>query len=165
MAPVAEPLDEEFSDIDEKGPFAEGIRPMTEPPRMLDTNIRSDAVPSPFGRTTQFFEHFDESGICTSAIVASETRYGAPKKASPRLTEPIEETRASMNLLPDVDAASLACGIMRSETERQGKPICCGDLLIAAYVRSLGLTLDIDYCERSRADGLKIENWLEEEVG
>lgn len=159
-----EPLDEEFSDFDD-GAVVEGVRPRTEPPHMLDTNILSDARQNPFARTTQLIEHFEESAICASAIAASEMHDGASKKGSFRLIDRIERTLAWMNVLPDDGKASRAYGIIRSENERQGKPICCGDLLITAHTRSLGLTLVTNGREFSRLDGLKIEHFLQEEAG
>jgi len=132
---------------------------------MLDTNILSDAIRNPFGRTTRYVERFEESAICTSAIVASEMRYGARKKGSPRLIERVEQTLAWVNVLPYDDAASHAYGIIRGELERQGKPIGWGDLFIAAHARSLDLTLVTNNVrEFSRVEGLQIENWLEEEA-
>jgi tRNA(fMet)-specific endonuclease VapC len=133
---------------------------------MLDTNILSDAIRNPFGRTRRYIDHFDERAICTSAIVASEMRYGARKKGSARLIERIELTLEWVNVLPYDDEASRTYGIIRSELEKQGRPIGWGDLFIAAHAKSLGLTLVTNNVrEFSRVDGLKIENWLEEEAG
>jgi PIN domain len=88
--------------------------------------------------------------------------YGASKTF--RLIELIEQTLGRMKVLPD-DEASRAYGIPRSENERHGKPISCGDLLIAAHAKSLGLTLVAKGREFSRVDGLRIEHFLEEEAG
>ena len=53
---------------------------------LLDTNIVSDLVRDPQGRVTQRIRKVGEAQVCTSIIVAAELRYGAPKRASPRLT-------------------------------------------------------------------------------
>ena len=53
---------------------------------LLDTNIVSDLVRNPQGRVTQRIREVGEAQACTSIIVAAELRYGATKKASPRLT-------------------------------------------------------------------------------
>ena len=53
---------------------------------LLDTNIVSDLVRNPQGRVTQRIREVGEAQVCTSIVVAAELRYGAAKKASPRLT-------------------------------------------------------------------------------
>jgi tRNA(fMet)-specific endonuclease VapC len=133
------------------------------PAYMLDTNILSDAIRNPFGRAQTYIRHFDKSAICTSAIVASEMRYGAQKKGSSRLVERVEQLLNWIAVLPYDDAASQAYGMVRADLERRGLPIGWGDLFIAAHARSLDLTLVTNNLrEFSRVDGLKVENWLEE---
>jgi tRNA(fMet)-specific endonuclease VapC len=136
-----------------------------EPVYMLDTNILSDAIRNPFGKTLRYIQRFEASAICTSAIVASEMRYGAHKKGSVRLTERVEATLSRLSVLPYDNEASRLYGVIRSELERQGKSIGWADLFIAAHARSLDLTLVTNNVrEFTRVDGLKVENWLEEET-
>ena len=60
----------------------------------------------------------------------------------------------------DTDAA-LVYGIIRANLEKIGTPIGSLDTLIAAHVKSLGLTLVTNNeKEFSRVEGLKIENWV-----
>ncbi|TMJ93698.1 MAG: type II toxin-antitoxin system VapC family toxin, partial [Alphaproteobacteria bacterium] len=57
---------------------------------MLDTNIVSDLVRHPHGRSADRIAEVGEQHICTSIIVAAELRYGAAKKGSSRLTAQLE---------------------------------------------------------------------------
>lgn len=130
---------------------------------MLDTNILSDAIRNPFGRTKDYIARFDENVICTSAIVASEMRYGACKKGSARLVERVEQALSWLTVLPYDDKAAHAYARIRSDLEQKGQTIGLGDLFIAAHARSLDLILVTNNVrEFSRVDGLKVENWLEE---
>jgi tRNA(fMet)-specific endonuclease VapC len=132
---------------------------------LLDTNILSDAIRNPFGRAQTYIRRFDKSAICTSAIVASEMRYGARKKASDRLIQRVEQLLGWISVLPYDDAASRSFSIIRTDLERRGLPIGWGDLFIAAHARSLDLTLVTNNArEFSRVEGLKVENWLEDDA-
>lgn len=129
---------------------------------MLDTNILSDAIRNPFGRTKDYMARFDENVICTSAIAASEMRYGAVNKGSVRLVERVELALSWLTVRPYDDEAAHAYGRIRSDLERKGQPIGLGDLFIAAHAKSLNLTLVTNNIrEFSRVEGLKVENWLE----
>ncbi len=57
---------------------------------LLDTNIVSDLVRRPQGRTAQRIREVGEAQVCTSIIVAAELRYGAAKRATPRLAAQLE---------------------------------------------------------------------------
>ena len=56
------------------------------PKFLLDTNIISDLIRNPVGRVFIRLAQIAPEAICTSAIVASELRYGAKLKASARLS-------------------------------------------------------------------------------
>ncbi|MDB5526855.1 MAG: Ribonuclease VapC2 [Rhizobium sp.] len=137
---------------------------MTGPVYMLDTNIISEALRNPFGRLKDHVARFDDGLISTSAIVASEMRYGAGKKGSARLIERVEAILNRIEVLPYDDKASRHFGEIRAELERRGQPIGWGDFFIAAHARSLDLTLITNNVrEFSRVPGLNVENWLEPE--
>jgi tRNA(fMet)-specific endonuclease VapC len=132
---------------------------------MLDTNILSDAIKDPFGRTKRYMERFNEGIICISAIVASEMRYGIRKKGSARLTERVEQVLSRIPVLPYDDQASRSYGMLRNELEQKGQPIGWADLFIAAHALSLGLTLVTNNVrEFSRVESLKIEDWLADAI-
>ena len=129
---------------------------------LLDTNIISEALRNPFGPLQNRVANFDEGLIATSAIVASEMRYGARKKGSARLIERVEDILVRVEVLPYDELASHHFADIRAGLEKQGRQIGWGDYFIAAHARSLNLTLVTDNIrEFSRVGGLKIENWIE----
>ncbi len=130
-------------------------------PYLLDTNIVSDLVRHPQGRVTQRIREVGENQVCTSIIVAAELRYGAAKKASPRLSAQLEAVLGALEVLPLKAPADAAYGLLRSRLERAGQPIGGNDLLIAAQAMALGHVIVTDNeREFARIDDLPWENWL-----
>jgi len=128
---------------------------------LLDTNILSHLMKNPRGPVMRRITTFGEEAICTSIIVASELRYGADKKGSPKLPAKVEEILENIEVLPlDIDA-DLHYGSIRSYLENRGEVIGPNDMLIAAHARSLGLILVTDNTrEYERVPDLTVENWL-----
>ena len=56
---------------------------------MLDTNIISDLIRNPQGRTAKQIAKVGEDNVCTSIIVAAELRYGCAKSGSKRLLKAV----------------------------------------------------------------------------
>jgi tRNA(fMet)-specific endonuclease VapC len=130
---------------------------------LLDTNIVSDLVRHPHGRIADHISAVGEDEICTSIIVASELRFGAAKKSSPRLTAQLDAVLGAMEVVALEAPADATYGAIRAALERTGQPIGANDLLIAAHATALDLTLVTDNeREFSRIDNLRIENWLRE---
>jgi tRNA(fMet)-specific endonuclease VapC len=128
---------------------------------LRDTNIVSALVREPQGQVTRQIARFGESKGCTSTIVACELRSGAPKRASPRLTERLEQVLSALPLLALEPGADHRYGELRAELERDGVPIGANDMLIAAHALALGLTLVTDnVSEFQRVKGLAVRNWL-----
>src|SRR2546428_5269680 len=107
---------------------------------MLDTNIISDLVRNPQGKTAKRIAKAGEDNICTSIIVAAELRYGCAKSGSERLRKAVEELLAEIDVLPFDVPADTEYGGIRAELEAAGKPICANDLLIPAHTCSTGRT-------------------------
>lgn len=128
---------------------------------LLDTNIVSDLVRRPQGRVTQRIREVGEAQVCTSIIVAAELRYGATKKASPRLTAQLDAVLGALEVLPFEAPADAAYGVLRARLEQAGQPIGGNDLLIAAQAVALGHAIVTDN-EREFAviAELPRENWL-----
>jgi tRNA(fMet)-specific endonuclease VapC len=102
-----------------------------------------------------------ESAVCTSIVVAAEMRYGATRRASPRLTIQVEAVLAALDVLPLESPADAVYGEIRSRLEGTGQPIGGNDLLIAAQAVALGYTVVTDnQREFARIDELTVENWL-----
>lgn len=127
---------------------------------LLDTNIVSDLVRNPQGRVTQRIREVGEAQVCTSIVVAAELRYGAAKKASPRLTTQLEAILNALDVLPLEPPADYVYGELRALLERSGQPIGGNDMLIAAQALALGHTIVTDESEFARVKGLPRENWL-----
>lgn len=128
---------------------------------LLDTNILSDLVRNPGGRAARRLAVVGEPAVCTSIIVASELRYGAAKKASPRLTERVDVVLSSLEILPLDKDSDRWYAVIRLHLDRAGTPIGPNDLLIAAHARSLDLTVVTANVEEfARVPGLATENWL-----
>lgn len=128
---------------------------------LLDTNIVSDLVRQPQGRVAAKLAEVGEDAIATSIIVAAELRYGAGKKASPRLTRQLEAVLGAIEILPLEAPADARYGELRAALERAGTPIGANDLLIAAHALALDMVLVTDNMrEFERVVGLRVENWL-----
>ena len=129
---------------------------------LLDTNIVSNLIRDPQGRVAERIKIVGEQEICTS-IVAAELRYGAAKRASPRLTAQVEAVLAAIDTLPFDSPADEVYGSIRTQLELAGTPIGGNDLIIAAQAVTLDLTLVSDNeREFARVTGLRVENWLKD---
>lgn len=128
---------------------------------LLDTNIVSDLVRHPQGQVTQAIRTVGEGQVCTSIIVAAELRYGATKRASPRLTAQLEAVLRVLEILPFEAPADAVYGQLRTRLEQRGRPIGAHDLLIAAQAVALGYTMVTDNeREFTHIDDLPCANWL-----
>jgi tRNA(fMet)-specific endonuclease VapC len=128
---------------------------------LLDTNIVSDLVRNPQGRSAEHIRRIGEAHVCTSIIVAAELRYGAAKRRSPRLARQLEAVLGALDVLPFAAPADAVYGEIRTRLEHAGTPIGGNDLLIAAQTIALGYGIVTDNeGEFSRIDELMRENWL-----
>ena len=128
---------------------------------LLDTNIVSDLVRNPQGKVAEHIRKVGEGQVCTSIIVASELRYGAAMKNSPRLSAQLEAILGALEVLPFEAPADVAYGLLRAGLERAGKPIGGNDMLIASQALALGHTIITDNeKEFARVGDLRRENWL-----
>jgi tRNA(fMet)-specific endonuclease VapC len=128
---------------------------------LLDTNVVSNLIREPQGRVADRIKVLGENRVCTSIIVAAELRYGAAKKASPRLRSQTEAVLNVIDILPFDSPSDEAYGLIRTRLELAGTPIGGNDLLIAAQAITLDYTLVTDdENEFARISGLRIENWL-----
>ena len=128
---------------------------------LLDTNIVSDLVRHPQGRAAAKIAEVGEDAVATSIIVAAELRYGAAKKASPRLTAQLEAVLGVLEIIALEVPADASYGAARVALEAAGTPIGANDLLIAAQALALDRIVVTDNeREFARVDGLRHENWL-----
>jgi tRNA(fMet)-specific endonuclease VapC len=128
---------------------------------LLDTNIVSDLVRNPQGRTARRVGEVGESSVCTSVIVAAELWYGALKRGSPRLTKQLETILALLQIVPFESPVERVYGQLRIRLEQAGFPIGGNDLIVAAHSIALGYTLVTDNePEFFRIVELPRENWI-----
>lgn len=128
---------------------------------LLDTNIVSDLVRNPRGRAAKRVRQVGETNVCTSIIVACEARFGTAKRNSPQLERQLELVLGRIAILPFETPADTTYAALRSELEKQGRPIGGNDLFIAAHALTLGSVLiTANESEFARIDGLICENWL-----
>ena len=128
---------------------------------MLDTNIISDLIRNPSGRTASRLRQIGEAAVCTSIVVAAELRYGCARKGSPQLSKKVEDLLSEIAVLPLDAPADAEYGRLRSELETAGTPIGQNDLLISAHACAIDAVLVTgNVKEFSRVRGLKVENWL-----
>lgn len=130
---------------------------------LLDTNVVSDLVRHPQGRTAAKIAALGEDAVATSIIVAAELRYGAAKKGSARLASQLETILGAIEMIPFEAPADTAYGNARVALEAAGTPIGGNDLLIAAQALALDMiVVTNNEREFARVRGLKVENWLED---
>jgi tRNA(fMet)-specific endonuclease VapC len=128
---------------------------------LLDTNIISELIKNPRGVIFSQIQQIGEDKICTSIIVACESRFGARKKNSPKLIEKLEVILDSIEILPLTHPVEEYYAEIRTYLERQGTPIGGNDLLIAAHAITLNLTVVTNNVrEFFRIPNLKVETWL-----
>ena len=127
---------------------------------LLDTNVLSQLVRQPQGEVAHKIAEIGEAAVCTSVIVACELRYGAAKKASPRLSAQIEAILGAIEILPFDVPADAAYADLRIALEQGGTPIGPNDMLIAAHALAHDCVLvTANVREFSRVPGLSVVSW------
>ncbi len=102
--------------------------------------------------------------VCTSIIVAGESRFGAVKKGSDRLRQKVEEIFREIEVLPLEPKADERYADLRADLERRGCLIGGNDMFIAAHALATNSILVTNNVrEFSRVKGLRVENWLEDD--
>ncbi|VXD16683.1 conserved hypothetical protein [Planktothrix serta PCC 8927] len=128
---------------------------------LLDTNIISELIKNPRGVIFYKIQEVGEDQVCTSIIVACESKFGAQKKNSQKLIEKLQTILDSIEILPLTHPVEQYYAEIRTYLEQQGTPIGSNDLLIAAHALTLHLTIVTNNVrEFSRVPNLKVENWL-----
>lgn len=119
-----------------------------------------DLIRHPKGAVARAIEDRWESEIVTSVIVAAEPRYGAARKASPRLQDAVESL---LRLVPVVGLEApfdIIYGALRARLEQAGIVLSPHDLLIAAHAMTLQATLVTDDQAFGRVPDLVVQNWM-----
>ena len=130
---------------------------------LLDTNMISESARNPNGGTALRMMKVGQDNLFTSVIVLAELRYGIERN-------PLTGARAQIELLvQSLDVRELPLqaarhyGKLRSDLERQGKPIGANDYWIAAHALAEDAVLVTrNMREFERVTGLRLENWLDQ---
>lgn len=90
---------------------------------LLDTNIISELIKNPRGVIFSKIQQIGEDKICTSIIVACESRFGAIKKNSPKLIEKLAVILDSIEILSLIHPVEEYYAEIRTYLEQKGTPI------------------------------------------
>lgn len=132
---------------------------------MLDTNICIYAIKN---RPPQVFAKLKENlfcGLCISAITLAELEHGVEKSRYPdRNRAALLQFVSILDVLPFDDDAAIEYGKICADLQRKGTPIGTMDMLIAGHAKAEKVTLVTNNVrEFERVEGLRIENWAEEQ--
>ena len=128
---------------------------------LLDTNVCIDYLNRRYLSVVKRVQSLVPDDLCLSSVVVAELRYGADRSArGAQNHERLDILTLEIQCLDFDLSAARTFGRLRSALEAAGTPIGPYDMMIAAHVLSLGLTLVTDNGgEFRRVEGLKIENW------
>lgn len=136
---------------------------------MLDTNIISDLMRNPKGPSNQRLQHLMQAlpdlKVCTSLVVDCEVSFGLLRKPSKLLQQAYADLLQVIEIMPLDQSVSGHYAHVRTHLERLGTPIGPNNLLIAAHALALDCTLVTgNEAEFRRVPGLRVENWLAQEI-
>ena len=128
---------------------------------LLDTNACVTFLRDHNSRVGQKLRTARHADVVLCAVVKAELYYGVQRSSAPaRNLAHLNDFFANLGSLPFDDQAAEACGRMRAELARAGRPIGPNDLLIAAIAVAHNLTLVTHNTgEFSRVAGLTLEDW------
>lgn len=135
---------------------------------MLDTNIISDLMRNPKGKSNlrlqQFMAAQPDLKVCASLVADCEISFGLLCKPSKLLQQAYADLLRVIEIIPlDLSVSSYYAKI-RTHLECLGTPIGPNDALIAAHALALHCTLVTgNDAEFRRVPGLRVESWLVEE--
>ena len=129
---------------------------------MLDTNICIYIIKQKPPNVIERFYQTEISEISISSITLSELFNGVSKSSKPEQNQiALTQFIAPLDILSYDDEAAQYYGELRVHWEKQGRPIGCLDMLIAAHALSATCVLVTNNeKEFTRVPKLKIENWV-----
>ncbi|MCG8342716.1 MAG: type II toxin-antitoxin system VapC family toxin [Chlorobiales bacterium] len=129
---------------------------------LLDTNICIYIINSRPETVLQRFRKERIGNIGISSITASELTYGVIKSGSARNRMALEMFLAPLEIHPFDESVIWHYGEVRTDLEKQGKPIGALDTMIAAHALALNSILVTNNTrEFNRVEGLHYENWAQ----
>jgi len=131
---------------------------------LLDTNICIYAIKRKPLSVVEKLSAWQGS-VCISSVTLMELYFGVERSSNPaRNRFEIEYFVANLAVLEYDAAAASHTAEIRAELTKRGTPIGSYDYMIAGHARSRGLIcVTNNIREFSRVDGLRLENWWQEE--
>lgn len=128
---------------------------------ILDTNICIYIIKQRPAQVFAKFRTLPLGSVGISSITLAELAYGVKKSARPEKNQTaLDRFLVPLDVIGFDYRAAREYGTIRAQLERLGTPIGALDMLIAAHVKSLDLTLVTNNeKEFKRVQGLTIENW------
>lgn len=132
----------------------------TGPRYLLDTNICMYLINRKPAEVFRHFEGLSVGDVGISSVTGAELAYGVAKSGSARNRLALERFLVPLDIMAFDATAMQRYGPLRTQLERQGKPIGPLDTLIAAHALALGCILVTNNLrEFERIPGLALENW------
>ena len=130
---------------------------------LLDTNICIYIINEKPDKVLRKFEQYPVHEFGISSITHAELQYGVEKSKNKNTNQDaLDEFLLPLTILPLHGKKLVRCyGKIRASLESKGNTIGPLDMLIAAHVLSLDLTIiSNNIKEFSRIPNLKCENWI-----
>src|SRR5690606_35630052 len=86
---------------------------------LLETNVLLPLMREPSGATAEHLARVGDAAVCTSVVVASELRFGAMRRGSPRLIAAVDRILRAITILP-LSSASGTTYINRIRVRHRG---------------------------------------------
>jgi len=128
---------------------------------LLDTNICIYIIKQKPESVFKRFQSLTPGTVGISSITAAELQYGVSKSSFPEKNhDALQHFLIPLEIIEFGYEAAIHYGKIRTQLEKNGKPIGPLDTLIGAHALSLNAILITNNLkEFIRIDGLKTENW------
>jgi tRNA(fMet)-specific endonuclease VapC len=129
---------------------------------ILDTNICIYIIKNNPITVVEKFKQLTPNDIGISSVTLAELQYGVEKSQhQEKNRKALQHFILPLEILPFDENAAACYGNLRTQLEKKGQPIGCMDLMIAAHVLSLKLTLVANNLkEFTKVSHLLLENWI-----
>ncbi len=128
---------------------------------MLDTNTSSYIIKGNPAAIREHLRNVPMANICISAITEAELRSDVTKRPEAKdLQVAVEEFLLRVEVLPWDSEAAMIYAQLQKAYEKNGKPLCAMDVLIAAHCTAAGMVLITnDRHFYNVAHHLTLEDW------
>lgn len=133
---------------------------------ILDTNICIYIIRKKPLHVFEKFSTLPLGSVGISSITMAELQYGVHKSQMPEKNQlALNSFLLPLEIAPFEENAAVEYGKIRSSLEKSGFPIGSLDTLIGDHAKSLNAILVTNNLrEFNRIEGLKIENWIGQDI-